>query len=261
MFSSRFATSIALFLVGSPGVGAAQAGAPARVTDAGSGVAPVALVQDQAKGTPWTWRVTPYLFAANLDGTLSVGNTEVDTDVSFGDLVDKLDFGAMLMFEGHHGQFGFLVDSAYMDLGEDGKGPAGVAREADLKLGILGVEGLYRLTPTSPYEAVFGLRYLALDAEVTVGPASADGHSDILDGIVGARACWPFAERWRFGLYGDVGAGDSDLTWQSVANLGYDFDHWGVNLGYRVLDYDVKDGSKELDAAFEGWMLGIEYRF
>ena len=42
---------------------------------------------------------------------------------------------------------------------------------------------------------------------------------------------------------------------------GYDFDHWGANLGYRVLAYDVEDGSKELDFALEGWLLGIEFRF
>lgn len=261
MFASGFASLAALFLVGGTGGEPLRGGAPATASETGSRVSTVAPVQEEAPGTPWTWRVAPYLFAANVDGTVSVGNVEVDTDVSFGDLVEKLDFGAMLMFEGHRGQFGFLVDSAYMDLGEDGKGSAGVAREADLRLGVVGVEALYRLTPTSPYEAVLGLRYLGLDEEVTVGPASADGHSDVFDAIAGARACWPFAERWRFGLYGDVGAGDSDLTWQSVANLGYDLDHWGINLGYRVLAYDVEDGSKELDIAFEGWMLGIEFRF
>jgi len=220
MFTSGLSSSVAsLLLMGSPGVEPIHAGVPVATSDAGSRAAPVPVRQEPER-TPWTWRLVPYLFAANLDGTLSVGNTEVEADVSFGDLLEKLDFGAMLLFEGHRGQLGFAIDSAYLDLGEDGKGPAGVAREADVKLGLLGVEGLYRLTPTSPYEVALGLRYLDVEQELTVGATSADGDSEILDGIVGGRATWPFAERWRFGLYGDIGAGDSDLTWQALANLG-----------------------------------------
>jgi hypothetical protein len=82
-----------------------------------------------------------------------------------------------------------------------------------------------------------------------------------IDGIVGGRLMLPFAEHWRWGLYGDVGAGESDLTWQALANVGYDFDTWGLNLGYRVLDYDIEDGDKALDVTLEGWLFGAEFRF
>lgn len=215
----------------------------------------------QEQETGWTWRVVPYLFASNIDGTLSVGNAEVETDVSFSDLLESLDFGAMLLFEGHHGRYGFLVDSAYIDLSEDGKGPAGVTREADVQMAILGLAGLWRVTPTSPCELALGARYLDLEQELTVGSTSSDGDSRILDGFVGARAAWPFAESWRFELYGDIGAGDSDLTWQALADVGYDWGDWGVNLGYRILAYDVEDGSQEADIALQGWLLGFEYRF
>ena len=42
---------------------------------------------------------------------------------------------------------------------------------------------------------------------------------------------------------------------------GYDFKDWGLNFGYRVLDYDIDDGAKSVDVALEGWVLGFEYRF
>jgi hypothetical protein len=61
------------------------------------------------------------------------------------------------------------------------------------------------------------------------------------------RATWPFAQRWTAQVYGDVGAGDSDLTWQISAMLGLHFEGWGLGFGYRVLDYDFEDGSDELD--------------
>jgi hypothetical protein len=257
MFTSWFAGLTSLFLAGGAGIRPVHEQTSTVVREDEPGV-PSPPPEQESR---WTWRVAPYLFAANIDGMLTVGNVEVDTDVSFSDLLNSLDFGAMLLFEGHHGRYGFLLDSAYMDLSEDGKGSEGVEREAELRMGIVSLAGLWRVAPTSPCELALGLRYLDLEQELTVGTASADGDSQILDGIVGARAAWPFAERWRFGLYADVGAGGSDLTWQTVANLGYDFTDWGLNLGYRILSYDVEDASKEADIAFEGWQLGFEYRF
>lgn len=209
----------------------------------------------------WSWRVAPYLFAANIDGTVEIDGTKVETDVAFSDVLQHLDFAAALFLEGRHGPWGFLVDSSYVDLGEDGKGPAGVTREADLELGLLGLAGLYHVSPTSPFDAALGLRYASVKADVQVGPLAKSGDSRLLDVYVGGRAVWPFAQRWRFSLYGDVGTGDSDLTWQALANLGYDFGNWGLNFGYRILAYDFEDGSNVLDFAEEGLMLGLEYRF
>ncbi|HEV8111736.1 MAG TPA: hypothetical protein VGR31_03095 [Planctomycetota bacterium] len=88
--------------------------------------------------------------------------------VGFSDLVENLDFGAFLLFEGQRGRWGFTIDGAYIDLSKEGKGP----------------------------------------------------------------------------LY-----------------VGYDFKDWGLNFGYRVLDYDIDDGAKSVDVALEGRVLGFEYRF
>ncbi len=209
----------------------------------------------------WSWRVVPYLFATNLDGTLDVRNTEFTTDVEFSDLASHLDFAAAAVFEGRYGPWAFALDGNYVDLGEEGTGAAGVPGEADFKLTLLGLTGFYRVSPGSPFEVALGLRHLGTEQEVHVGAMNSESESDLLDGYVGGRAVWPFAERWRFSLYGDVGAGDSDLTWQGLANFGYDFGNWGLNLGYRILAYEFEEGSTELDIAMEGWMLGVEYRF
>jgi hypothetical protein len=224
-----------------------------------SGTAPTAVQPARDEG--WSWRVVPYLFASNLDGTLDIGGNEFTTEVEFSDLASHLDFGAAAFFEGRHGPWAFALDGTYIDLGEDAEGPAGVQGEVDFLLTMLGLTGFYRVGPGSPFEVALGLRYLGTEQEVQVGPESSESESDLLDGYVGARAVWPFAERWRFSLYGDVGAGDSDLTWQGLMNLGYDFGNWGLNFGYRVLAYEFDEGSTELDIAMEGWMLGFEYRF
>jgi hypothetical protein len=76
----------------------------------------------------WKWRAIPYLFGANLEGDLKVGSTTVSTDVSFSDLLEDLDFGGFFMFEGHGERWGFMTDTAFIDLGEEGEGPNGVTR-------------------------------------------------------------------------------------------------------------------------------------
>jgi hypothetical protein len=207
----------------------------------------------------WTWRFVPYVFAVNLEGTLSVGANEFESEVEFADLFEALDFGFMALFEGRRGQWGFALDGAYVDLATDGEGA--VASELDVTMQFQDALALYRISPTSPVELALGARYLALERDVEVGPFQSDADDDVLDAIAGARSTWSFAERWRFALYGDFGTGDSDLTWQGIANLGYDFGAWGLNLGYRVLDYDFEQGSAEFDMAMKGWQFGVEYRW
>src|SRR6185295_5811198 len=108
-------------------------------------------------------------------GDLSVGNTSVSTEVGFSDLVENLDFGAFLLFEGQRGRWGFTIDGACIDLGKEGKGPLGAPAEAGVRMSVLGAAGTWRVTPTSPFDLVLGLRYLDLEQDLEVGPVSADG--------------------------------------------------------------------------------------
>lgn len=100
-----------------------------------------------------------------------------------------------------------------------------------------------------------------MDSELEAGPIESRGISDAVDGFAAPRATWPFARRWSLQLYGDVGAGDSDLTWQASAMLGFHFTSWGLGFGYRILDYELEDGADELDLTFEGLVYGVEFRF
>ena len=60
-----------------------------------------------------------------------------------------------------------------------------------------------------------------------------------LDAIVGLRGRRNIGgEQWFVTYYADVGAGDSDLTWQANVGAGYAFGWGDVVLAYRYLDYD-----------------------
>lgn len=218
-----------------------------------------ALAQDETDA--WTWRVAPYLWTAGIDGTLTTQIGQADFDVDFSDIWDNLDAAGLLFVEARRERVTLLGDFVYLALDADGETPGGADADLDLDTTILELAGLYRLSPTSPYELGLGVRYADMDIELDAGGASSDRSHDAFDGFVAGRATWPFARRWSVQVYGDVGAGDSDLTWQASALLGLQFTSWGLVLGYRVLDYEFEEGSTELDLAFEGLVYGVEFRF
>jgi hypothetical protein len=202
-----------------------------------------ARVSFQEEAHAWEWRVAPYLWAAAIDGELTTENADVELEVDFGDIWDNLDSAGLVFVEARKDRLSLLGDIVYLGLELDGNTPGGADVDADVDTTIVELAGLFRVSPTSPFEVGLGLRYASMDTEFEVGMASADSDRDSIDGFVAGRAVWPFAERWSASLYGDVGAGDADLTWQLSALLGVHFDGWGLSAGYRALDYDFDEGS------------------
>jgi len=229
------------------------------VVDPAPSLEPLVIVETDEDS--WKLRIAPYLWTAGIDGALTADNIEVDFDVDFDDIWDNLESAGLVFIEARRGRFSVLGDVVYLGLDLDGETPGGADADADVTTTILELAGLYRVTPTSPYEVGLGMRYCSVDTELDVGPISADGDPSAFDGVAVGRAKWPFAQRWNLSLYADVGGGESDLTWQAAAMLGLEFTNWGLGVGYRMLDYDFEEGSDELDLTFEGLMFGAEFRF
>lgn len=220
-----------------------------------------AATPQDTEADAWTWRVAPYLWTAGIDGTVETSNVEADFDVDFSDIWDNLESAGLVAVETRRDRLTILGDLVYLGLEVDGETPLGADAELQMDTTILELAGLYRVTPDSPFEVGAGVRYSSIESELDAGLVDSDGSRDILDGFAAGRATWSFAPRWSLRVYGDVGAGDSDLTWQASAMLGYHFTNWGLGFGYRILDYDFEDGSNDLDLAFEGLMYGVELRF
>lgn len=58
----------------------------------------------------WDWKVAPYLWAVNLDGTLSVGPLNQDIDMSFSDILSDLDVGGSVLAGLGRGNHAVYVD-------------------------------------------------------------------------------------------------------------------------------------------------------
>jgi len=213
-----------------------------------------------SKGS-WSWRVAPYFWTAGIDGTVTTPNAEVDMEVDFGDIWDNLESAGLLFVEARKDRLAVLGDLVYLGLEVDGETPAGADADVELDTTILQLAGLYRLSPTSAFELGGGARYTDFDTELSAGVVNSSSDRSAFDGFAAGRGTWCFGQRWSLQVYGDVGAGDSDLTWQASTMLGFSLGSWGLGLGYRMLDYDFEEGSNELDLTFEGLVYGVEFNF
>jgi len=133
-------------------------------------------------------------------------------------------------------------------------------------------------TETSSMSAFIGARYFGADAESSwdltaaiTGPGSgvllpAQGQIgsdvDLWDALVGVRGNFKMGEGGWSGLYHlDLGAGDSDLTWNAMAGVAYAYGWGDLVLAYRHLEYDQASDKLLQDFSFSGPGFGATFRF
>lgn len=263
--------SVALVLTLVAGPAAAQDGFPGDKT------------RDQ-----WTNDLVVYLWAVNMDATNTVGSVEVPLEVSFSDLFDKMKFASSLHYEGRKGDWGVLLDFAYINLGEDGitviEGPGPGEQEitADYRFKIYTAEAAALWSPfdmgSQRFDFLGGVRYTRQDltlALATPGPGEPpeQGYDENwADPIVGARwsIAWGKYDRWSFRLRSDIGGFGvgSDLALNVVTGFGYRFSRVVyAALGGRYLYTDYKNGTIDTEDYFAfkgdqfGILLGLGFRF
>jgi opacity protein-like surface antigen len=230
----------------------------------------------------WTYEFTPYLLAAGMDGTAGVRDHEFDVDASFSDILDNLDGAFMALFTAQRGRWLFGLEGVYMDLEDDGErtvtGPRGnlsVNGEIDVgaTMTILQASVGYRLyDDVTELDVIGGVRYTSLDLDVEVdvaftppvfgGSASADGNENWTDFVVGARVLHPLSQNVALVGYADIGGGGSDLTYQFIAGVNWEFsDGITAKVGYRRLAWDYDSGGTKWDIAASGPYVGVGFRF
>src|SRR5262245_44319509 len=94
--------------------------APARAEEA-----PAAPAADAPKKDEWQFILAPYLWGTSIDGTLEADGISTDVDVSFSDIVDDLDIGALANFEARRNKLSITTDVIYMKVSSDGTRPVG----------------------------------------------------------------------------------------------------------------------------------------
>lgn len=247
----------------------------------------------QAQGSIEGWQ-----FEASLNGWFPAisGTTKFPSgasgpsiDVSMGDVVDALKFTFQGSFEARRGQWGLWTDLVYADFGATqqrsrdfsiggGHIPVNVTAklQLDVKSWIWTLAGVYGLKndDEGTMDMLFGTRLLDMTnglrwsfdgspPNLLPPDGSAEVSDSYWDAVVGlkGRVRLGAERRWFVPFYVDIGTGQSDLTWQVNAGIGYQFD-WGAVLAtWRYLDYDFDSSSKLQGISFNGPVIGVSIRF
>ena len=216
-----------------------------------------------AGSSRWSFTITPYLWAAGLDGNTAAGGVESEIDTGYRFLsLDNLDLTLAANLEARKGRWTVLLDGLYVEFSDAFDRPA-VDADAEVSGRIFESSAAYPAARVEGLELVFGMRYVALDSEVqlTPGPAGSAGES-WLDPLVGARFKHDFNDRWSVSLRGDVGGFGvaSELTTNLSATFGYRItDAMTLRFGYRALQMDFEDGGFVLDAIAQGYAVGLSF--
>lgn len=211
----------------------------------------------------WSFTVTPYLWAAGLDGDMAAEGvgSEIDTGYSFLSL-DNLDLTLAASVEARKGRWTVLLDALYVEFNDAFDRPL-VDADAELSGGYLETSAAYPAVNVPGLEMLFGMRYVAVDGTVRLTPGPDGSASENwLDPLVGARYRHEFNDRWSVTLRGDVGGFGvaSELTTNVSAVFGYRLtDAMTLRFGYRALQMDFEDGGIVLDAIAQGYAVGLTF--
>lgn len=242
-----------------------------------SAFACAALAPAVASAQSWEFDAAIYGYFPRAGGTTnfppgSSGGGSGSTVTIDGDpLLNHLKFAFMGSLAAHKGQWGGFVDYIHIDFGHAVSGsrainiagalPADASASIDygLKGNLLTLAGTWRAPVAVPggMDVLFGARMLDVDAHVNYALAGNIGSIALQDrsgsrtasetnwdAIVGVRGRVPFGQgsRWFAPYHFDVGTGESRLTWQAMAGVGYAFG-WGDVVGaWRYIDYHMKSG-------------------
>ena len=232
----------------------------------------------------WNFQVTPYLFAAGLNGTAGARGVEADIDASFSDIWDNLDVGLMGLFEARNGPWTMTFDALYFKVSDQASktvtGPFGQvtvkgALDVSSSVTVLQPSLWYRvIDERTKVDLGAGLRYtrLSLDLDVKIvtvpgiafpgGRRSSSSSESWVDVVVGARVNHPISDRWSLTAYADLGGGGSSHTYQLVAGADWALnDRFTARAGYRYAYWDYADGGTVWDMSASGPYLGLGITF
>lgn len=259
----------------------------------GTALAPAAA-SAQAPADRWTFQAIVYGYFPEIGGSTAFPrrNDSGSINVSNDQLLDSLNFAFMGTFEARRGRWGLFTDFIYLDVSGDSSGtrsftvggrdiPASVSANLDLKIeGVLWTLAGEYLAISEPAHQMYilgGARLLdvketlsyAFSADIGpfVGPGrngSTSVDQSYWDAVVGVKGRFNFGagREWFVPYYADVGAGQSDLTYQVFGGIGYQFNSWGsVLAGWRYLDYKFKSSSPIENLDFNGPMIGVAFNW
>ena len=216
----------------------------------------------------WDFDGALYLWMPDIDLEDSEGE---GSTISFNEIVKNLDYVFMGHIGGQKGKLGFLVDTIYLDMTESERNdvaPGVVHNRTEIQNIIITPAMTYRVLDDDQYtlDVLGGMRYLYMDINLkfNVLPDSGDDGSTY-NAIVGFKGDVKLDQNWRLPFYYDVGKGDSELTYQAYAGVGYNLSSFELHGGYRYMKFKFDDdddfGTVLNNLVIKGPIVGAKFWF
>jgi hypothetical protein len=226
----------------------------------------------------WTWAGGLYMHLADMSGRQVIGDIQVDFDVGFGDLFDKLDGAFSGHFEGRNGNLGFGVDYVWVKVGEEGidigpaDGPGFIDIEGAGTMTTKAFEffGTYRIgdqnIDAGALDILLGGRYKSLSyaLDITGLPMPVGGVVDESwwDVLFGGRWMKQAGDRVLLIFRADLGSDAWNVQGGAGINVWRQLD---IFIEYKHIKYNHSQGSGSsrfvYDASESGPLFGFGFHF
>ncbi len=233
---------------------------------AGGDIAPVEPMVEKVPVSVNAWNASASLnmWGAGISGETASYN---EIDVPFSDILDSLDMTFMSTLRVEKGKWGIESDFVYLKIGDE--------IDDNLLIDRFSYK-TWIVTPIMTYQVVdsgslnlyilAGARYLYMKPSITTSKGTDRTTSgNLWDGIVGVKGMYDLDEKWFMPFHFDVGTGDTDMTWQAFAGVGYKYESFDLIAGYRYLDWNFEDSSPGgqvfNDLTIDGPIVGVKFRF
>ncbi len=245
------------------------------------------------KSDDWKYEAQIYGVIPTIDGTANfpASGSVPGVSVDASKVLDALKMAFLGSFEAKKGSWGVFTDLAYLDLG------GSQSDSRDLVIGGIPLPATASARVNGDFKATFwttAVEYALVSRPGTTmdlfaGARMADATVKLdwgidgniggiptagrtgerkadftyWDAVVGIKGRWYFddGKRWFVPYYLDVGAGQSDLTWQGMVGVGYSWKSTDLYVAYRYLAYEPGDDGVFADLALAGPMVSIAFRW
>ena len=237
---------------------------------AGGDIAPVEPVVETpvVEANPWRNEVTIYGWLPTISANTPLPSSPNSIDAE--DILDDLKMVFIGNYSGRNDTWSLFGDIIYLDMGDSKNHtfPNGDYAHVsyDMKTLLIHAGAGYTLVNNDNgiLDVVAGVRYLDLKVDVNVDlyqNRNLSGSKDFTDFFIGVRGVKNINENWYIPYEADVGTGDSELSWQLFAGVGYRYDWGDIKLGYRYIEYDMEDDAFIEDLTVDGVILGASIKF
>ncbi|HAL92516.1 MAG TPA: hypothetical protein DCM68_05765 [Verrucomicrobia bacterium] len=221
----------------------------------------------------WQFELTPYLWAAGLEGDATINGHEAEFEKEFSDLFDMLDIGGSLLGVAQYNRFLVWGQVDYFSLSTDKLDvedqPPGHTLDSKLLLGEAAVGYQFDgFMEGMKIDVLIGARMtsMELDLELDDGETTSKDN-DLADPIIVLRPSIPIFPSKIDGLWFNPtlaigGGGDADLVYELFPQFQYQItDHMAARLGYRTVGYKFEEGDNELNINLAGLIVGVGLTF